>query len=377
MIRLEPSVPDKALQAIRAPFLDQGAQAIDTPVLQPLNLLLDLAGEAMRPRLFVVQADGIDEACLRPDFTISVAQAHIGSSNRNGRYVYEGKAFRVTPRGSNHAEEFLQIGMESYGGGPPAASDAAIAGLAWRAASAGGRDDLMLEMGDIGLFRTFLGALGLPAPLITRLDRAFRRPRGLRTELERAQSPAPPIQGQGKIASLLAGLPPTEAAEALQELWTLAGVQPVGGRSPAEIAHRLAEQADAARAPALSADDADKIARFLAISDEPVAALGAVGKLAKGAALEGALEAWSARVAALMAEGAPKPSMRLSTAFGRAFGYYDGFLFEVRSVALGPDRPTAAGGRYDGLLSRLGAKRSTGAVGCMVRPWRAYAGGEQ
>ena len=84
-----------------------------------------------------------------------------------------------------------------------------------------------------------------------------------------------------------------------------------------------------------------------------------------------------ARVAALMAEGASKQRMRLSTAFGRAFGYYDGFLFEARSMALGPDRPVAAGGRYDGLLARLGARRSAGAVGCMVRPWRAYAGGER
>ncbi|MEI9891621.1 MAG: hypothetical protein WDN45_15070 [Caulobacteraceae bacterium] len=48
-------------------------------MMQPLALLLDMAGEAMRARLFVVQADGIDEACLRPDFTIPVASAHIAS----------------------------------------------------------------------------------------------------------------------------------------------------------------------------------------------------------------------------------------------------------------------------------------------------------
>ena len=69
--------------------------------------------------------------------------------------------------------------------------------------------------------------------------------------------------------------------------------------------------------------------------------------------------------------------MRLSPAFGRSFGYYDGFLFEVRSAALDAERPLAAGGRYDGLLARLGARRATPAVGCMVRPWRAFAGGER
>jgi ATP phosphoribosyltransferase regulatory subunit len=76
--------------------------------------------------------------------------------------------------------------------------------------------------------------------------------------------------------------------------------------------------------------------------------------------------------------------MRLATGFGRAFGYYDGFLFEVRSAALGPDQPVAAGGRYDSLLTRLAAQSGGlraakaglgGAVGCMVRPWRAWAGG--
>ena len=99
MITLEPQVPEKALAAMRAPFLEQGAQVIETPVLLPLALLLDLAGEAMRPRLFVVQADGIDEGALRPDFTIAVARTHIESGAKSGRYLYEGKAFRVAPAG--------------------------------------------------------------------------------------------------------------------------------------------------------------------------------------------------------------------------------------------------------------------------------------
>ncbi len=377
MIRLESAVPDKALAAIRAPFLDQGAALIDTPVLLPLDLMLDLSGEAMRARLFVVQADGIDEACLRPDFTIPVAQAHIAGGAARGRYIYEGKAFRVAPKGSARAEEFLQIGIESYGDPDAPLADAAIAGLAWRAAAAGGRTDVTLEMGDIGLFRVFLEALGLAPALVTRLDRAFHRPRGLGAELARAQSADPAPRDQGRLAAMLAGLPEAEAAQALEEIWALAGVQPVGGRAPAEIVHRLAERGAAAQAPALAAGDADRITRFLAISGAPAAALGAVRELARAEALDAALDAWSRRAAALAAEGIPDDRQRLSPAFGRAFGYYDGFLFEARSAALDVERPLAAGGRYDSLLARLGARRVAGAVGCMVRPWRAYAGGER
>ena len=75
-MQLEPTVPPKVLAAIRAPFTGLGATAIDAPVIQPLNQLLDLAGEAMRARLFIVQGEGGAEACLRPDFTIPVARAH-------------------------------------------------------------------------------------------------------------------------------------------------------------------------------------------------------------------------------------------------------------------------------------------------------------
>ena len=73
--------------------------------------------------------------------------------------------------------------------------------------------------------------------------------------------------------------------------------------------------------------------------------------------------------------------MTLSAGFTRPFGYYDGVLFEIGCPALGPDQPVAAGGRYDGLPARLGASLNrpytaqAGAVGCMVRPARAWAGG--
>lgn len=377
MIRLETQVAEAALAAIRAPFLEEGSTPIEVSVLQPLDVTLDLSGEAMRPRLFVVQADGIDEACLRPDFTIGVAREHIAAGARSGRYLYEGKAFRVAPPGSERAEEFLQIGVESFGSGDPVKADAAIAGLAWRAAAAGGRRDLTLEMGDISLFRLFLEALGLPRAVIARLLAAFRRPRGVRAELERAQAAQPAPAGNGRLAGVLAGLPEAEAVKALEELWALAGVQPVGGRSPAEIIHRLNERAEAARTPALAAAEAEKITAFLGVSDRPAAAIDRMAALATSTALDKALEAWAERLNALKAAGAPETAMRFSPNFGRAFGYYDGFLFEVRSAALDAERPVAAGGRYDGLMTRLGARSRTGAVGCMVRPWRAWAEGER
>jgi ATP phosphoribosyltransferase regulatory subunit len=377
-MRLEGAVPADVLDAIRAPFRAADGERLEAPIVQPLSLFLDLAGEAMRERLFIVQSPNGEEACLRPDFTILAAKAHIEGGSASGRYVYEGHAFRVAPAGAGRSEEFLQIGLEVFDDADPIEADAGMAALAWTAATAGGRSDLTLLLGDVALFGAFVDSLGVPGALASRLKRSFASPRRLRAELDgarREDRPAP--RGNERLAGLLAALPETEAAAVLTEIWALAGIEPIGGRSPAEIAHRLADRARLVETPRLTAVQADRIASFLAIADAPPGALAAVARLAgDGAAtLEAALGAWERRLAAMTALGVPAGRLRLSTAFGRALGYYDGALFEVRSDALGPDAPAAAGGRYDSLPTKLGGPSGARAVGCVVRPGRAWIGG--
>ncbi|MGZ6039429.1 MAG: ATP phosphoribosyltransferase regulatory subunit, partial [Phenylobacterium sp.] len=137
----------------------------------------------------------------------------------------------------------------------------------------------------------------------------------------------------------------------------------------------LVRRAEAARAPALTAPQAEAIRAFMAISEAPPAGLRQVRALAgKSAGIEAALADWEARLAKLGDLAADR--LRFTPALGHAFDYYDGLTFEVRSDALGADRPLASGGRYDGLLARLGGAADARAVGCVVRPWRAFSGGE-
>jgi ATP phosphoribosyltransferase regulatory subunit len=382
-MRAEPPVPAKALAAIRAALAAAGGRTVDAPILQPLNLLLDLAGEAMRARLFVVQAEGGAEACLRPDFTAAVARRHIEDGAAAGRYFYEGPAFRSEPEGER-PEEFVQLGVELFApgsdgvAGSTAEADAEIAGLAWRAALAGGRGDLTLWLGDVGLFGAFIESLGLPEALAARLKRVAGRPRLLWAELGRAGE-VQPSAGGGQLTAMLSGLSEPQAAAMLEEVWALAGVEPVGGRGPGEIAARLVRRAEAAQAPALTLPQAEAIWAFMAISEAPAAGLKKVRALAgpcgnRGAGIDAALADWDARLQNLA--DIPADRLRFTPALGHAFDYYDGLTFEVRSEALGPDRPLATGGRYDGLLARLGGAAGARAVGCVVRPWRAFAGGE-
>ena len=376
----EASPPHHVLDAIRAPFeawrARDGGDWVEPPVIQPLSLLLDLAGEAMRTRLFVVQGEGLEEACLRPDFTIPLARAHLETPSPLGRYYYHGKAFRTAPAGSGRPAEFWQIGMEAFGAADdPALQDAEVAALGWSAARAGGRDDLGLVLGDVALFTAFLSALDVPQAVRARLTRAFAGGRGVRRLLADTSAASGGGPHGDRLAELLADLPEAEAASVLEALWRLAGIQPTGGRSPAEIAHRLSRRGEAARAPRLSPANADLIGRYLDIVAPPAEALSRIEALAAEARVDfhGPLQPWVRRLRALEAAGVPDWAMILSTGFMRPFGYYDGMMFEVRSLALGFERPAATGGRYDSLPTRLGSTVPTGAVGCMVRPGRAWA----
>jgi ATP phosphoribosyltransferase regulatory subunit len=375
-MKVEPPLPAEVLAPIRAPFEGLGAPLIDAPILLPLGPVLDLAGEAMRGRLFLVQGDG-EDAALRPDFTIAVARAHIADGLTSARYFYEGKAFRVAPKGSGRSEEFLQIGLEVFGGGRDANVDAEVASLAWRAAAAGGRTDLTMIRGDIALFAAMIDAMALAPALGARLKRAFARGGTIGQELARAQTAAPATRSGDRLAALLADLPEAEAAAVLEDLWSIAGIQPVGGRSPGEIAHRLAQRGETARAPRLTPGEAGVIGDFLALGGPPRATLDQAGALLEkaGLKLDAEFDAWARRLDALVAGEAPEDRLQFRAGFGRSFNYYDGFLFEVRSPVFADDAPVAAGGRYDGLPGQLGGEVS-GAVGCAVRPGRAWVGAE-
>jgi ATP phosphoribosyltransferase regulatory subunit len=372
-MRLEDPVPDAILAAIRAPFEAARGIAVETPLAEPLGVYLDLTGEALRERLFVVQGPEREDHCLRPDFTVGIARHHlersaVASQQTSGRYIYDGAAFRVAPAGSARAEQFLQIGLEAFEPGDVAEADAEVVLLAWRAVTAGGRSDLSLVLGDIALFRAFLAAIGVNDDAAARLTHALAHPARLERELTgQAASDSSPLAG------LLVGLDEATAVAVLEDIWSLSRIDPVGGRGAADIVHRLTARAALAAAPRLSSEARELVRNYLAIEDQPAAAFEAIRHLSRSKGLDDTLTAWSRRLDA-MAE-IPPARMRFAAGFHRAFGYYDGALFEIRSAALGEDQPVAAGGRYDSLPARLGRPLMTGAVGCMVRPARAWLEG--
>src|SRR5262249_60691683 len=67
-----------------------------------------------------------------------------------------------------------------------------------------------------------------------------------------------------------------------------------------------------------------------------------------------ALDQFERRTGFLESRGIDVKHVRFSTAFGRGFDFYPGLVFELTDPERTGD-PLVAGGRYDDLLTRLGA----------------------
>ena len=187
-------------------------------------------------------------------------------------------------------------------------------------AVAGGRKDLMATLGDIGLFAGLIDGLGLDPVTAARLKRAFLRPGKMAAELARAQADkefAPRRRLGGRAPGRACQLSPALPRQ-LEELWTLAGIEPVGGRSAAGGSSTACRsEPRAAPLPRLSAAQAELIIRLLAIEGRPAAALGQAAALAReaGVKLDGLLSEWAERLKVLSEAGVPGSALTLGRRF--------------------------------------------------------------
>ncbi len=335
------------------------AEQVEPAALQPAELLLDLYGEDIRARAFVTRDDGA-ELMLRPDFTVPVLRMHLERGGGPGEYVYCGPVWRRQEAGTERAREYLQAGVETFGGADAAAADAAL--LA-RVLDALGDAPVEVVTGDLGLARAAIDALPTSAARRAALHRHLWRPARFHALLQRFGA------GHGALTRSRAGVVAAFREGRLGEMMAAAGA-PVGLRDGDDVAARVARLAEEAETPPLDAGAVARLEAVLAVAGPSPAALVTLEGLAADEPLLGpAVARFAARLAALEARGIDPARLRFEASFGRTtLEYYDGFVFGA--VAPGrPDLPPiASGGRYDALTRALGAQPALPAVGGIVRP---------
>lgn len=355
-------------EALVAAFARAGYARVTPAILQPAEPFFDLSGEDMRRHMYLVTDTAGREFCLRPDLTIPVARDYLASAAapHPAGFCYLGPAFRDSDGASG---EFLQAGIESFGRADKAAADAEALALGIEATAHYGLAAPRIVIGDVALFAALIAALDLPPAWKRRLLKDFNRKASFAQDLERLTLAGNQRRSeyQGVLAALANSNP--KAAHALvTDLLSIAGKSAVGGRSIAEIADRFVEQAELGASKALPPATRDLIGRFLALEGPPAEAAATLRALAAeaGVSLGPALDLFESRLGLLAARGVDVDGIGFATAFGRGVDYYSGFVFELHDPTGHIDGQLVAGGRYDGLLSRLGSPQPVAAVGFAV-----------
>ena len=361
--------PDARAETLVSSYERTGYARVAPAMLQPAEPFLDLSGEDIRRRMYLTTAPDGDEFCLRPDLTIPVSRDYLASSaaGKAAGFCYLGPVFRHRTDGP---AEFLQAGIESFGRSDKAAADAEMLSLGLEATAHYGVASPDIQIGDVALFASLVAALDLPPAWKRRLIKDFNRKSNLAQDLDRlvlgGNNARPEYQG---VLAALAGSDPKGAHALITDLLSIAGINAVGGRSVGEIAGRFLEQSALGASARLPRDVRDLIERFLAIQDNPDGAAATLRALTKDAnmmpVLAPALDQFERRTGFLEARGIDVKRVRFSTAFGRGFDYYTGLVFELTDPERTGD-PLVAGGRYDDLLTRLGASDPIPAVGFAV-----------
>ncbi|MEE2866803.1 MAG: ATP phosphoribosyltransferase regulatory subunit [Pseudomonadota bacterium] len=359
--------PEK-IETVLGLFKAAGHDEVSPPILQPADVFLDLTGEDIRRRLYLTSGtDGLD-LCLRPDFTIPVCRHHLAQDavKLPAAYCYNGPVFRQRPDGLG---EIPQLGAESLGRTDTAEADADLLALSVKALEEFGLSDIVIRIGDETLFAAVLEGLDLPTVWRRRLRDLFGETDRLTAAITRMAGASSSDDDSRDVRlgflSALEGADPEAAHAVVEDLLSIAGISAVGGRTPSEIADRFLEQAALASGARGHDKAAETLSAYLALKADGASATGMLRDFSRdfGLGLDTPIAAFEQRLAALEAKGIDPARLTFSAEFGRRLDYYSGFVFEIHAVNPPVEGPLVGGGRYDKLVTLLGAEDDVPAIG--------------
>jgi ATP phosphoribosyltransferase regulatory subunit len=358
------SFVDPRAEAVIACLTGAGYARCEPSILQPASIFFD-SGEDLRGQLYLTSDLSGTDYCLRPEYTIPVLIAYLAmeGAGESARFSYCGPVFRFLP---GHASEITQAGVESFGRPDREAADAEILALALEAAGAAKQhaapSRLTVRIGDAGLFSRLLEALDLPPQWRRRIARSHSQGKSLGTIL------GSNLNGtdHSGLLGVLEGADKRGARALVEDLLSIAGVAPAGGRSPGEIADRFLEQAALKTGSGFSAEKRAVIEQFLDVEGDPHKASPRLRALVAGANLDlsAVLDSFDKRLESIAAQGLDATRLHFAARFTGNLDYYTGFVFEAHEH--GAAEPAIGGGRYDQLPQMLGAAKPIAAVGAAI-----------
>ncbi len=335
---------ENILKAVKS----RGYKYIKLEAVIDANQIIQRSGENFRQYMFSFQDPNGNEMCLRPDLTIASCLRYLkNKTNTKEKIFYSGQAFRkIKDQEGNIIRN--QIGYEIIGSKSTTKDDNEIIQTSIKTIQKIKKKKLKIEIGNIKIFNLLLDKLKLPKRWKLRLSRHFWREKYFESLLRR-------LETNSDIDPLTVEVDKRRYNKMKSENKS----QMIGGRKISEILNRFNNKIRDPRRFAEGKKTASIIREYLKISCSINVAKNKLNNFFSKHKIKINLKDEFFPIKNKLT----KNKIIFSTNFGRELEYYTGMVFNIKNRT---NTNLIQGGRYDNLLSNLGAKKKIPAVGAAI-----------
>jgi ATP phosphoribosyltransferase regulatory subunit len=330
----------------------KGFRYIDLPSVIEANHIVQRSGENFRKFIFSFIDQNGNELCLRPDLTIASCLRYLENNLKGKEKIfYSGQAYR---KSQNKKDSIIrdQVGFEIIGSKDEKNDDKEIINTSLKSLQNIKYTSGTLTIGNVEIFNLLISKLDIPKRWKLRLSRHFWREKYFNDLLKR-------LETNSDVDPTIVEIDKKRYFKMLKE--DLSKV--IAGRSINEILKRFDNKIRDPRGTKKGENVSKIIKEFLKIKCPINKAASELNKFFKKNKINLVVDQ---KYFPISNNKISKLNVVFSTSFGRQLEYYTGMVFKIDINSKSKNRNIINGGRYDKLISDLGAKNQVAAVGAAM-----------
>jgi ATP phosphoribosyltransferase regulatory subunit len=330
----------------------KGFKHIDLPSVIEANHIVQRSGENFRKFIFSFIDQNGSELCLRPDLTIASCLRYLENNLKGKEKIfYSGQAYR---KSQNKKDSIIrdQVGFEIIGSKDEKNDDKEIINTSLKSLQNIKYTSGTLTIGNVEIFNLLISKLDIPKRWKLRLSRHFWREKYFNDLLKR-------LETNSDVDPTIVEIDKKRYFKMLKE--DLSKV--IAGRSIDEILKRFDNKIRDPRGTKKGENVSKIIKEFLKIKCPINKAASELNKFFKKNKINLVVDQ---KYFPISNNKISKLNVVFSASFGRQLEYYTGMVFKINIRSKSKDRNIINGGRYDKLISDLGAKNQVAAVGAAL-----------
>jgi ATP phosphoribosyltransferase regulatory subunit len=330
----------------------KGFRYIDLPSVIEANHIVQRSGENFRKFIFSFIDQNGSELCLRPDLTIASCLRYLENNLKGKEKIfYSGQAYR---KSQNKKDSIIrdQVGFEIIGSKDEKNDDKEIINTSLKSLQNIKYTSGTLTIGNVEIFNLLISKLDIPKRWKLRLSRHFWREKYFNDLLKR-------LETNSDVDPTIVEIDKRRYFKMSKE--DLSKV--IAGRSIDEILKRFDNKIRDPRGTKKGENVSKIIKEFLKIKCPINKAASELNKFFKKNKINLIVDQ---KYFPISNNKISKLNVVFSASFGRQLEYYTGMVFKIDINSKSKNRNIINGGRYDKLISDLGAKNQVAAVGAAL-----------